>query len=60
MYISFGDKIPSFSLRIVSTMGGHLGIWNGALDTSLHRKLGGGDFLFGGDSTIGILLLWKG
>lgn len=42
MYISFGDKIPSFSLRIESTLSGQFGSWNGTRGINLRKKLVGG------------------
>lgn len=54
--------MPSFSRRTVSTMDGpKVGIWNGTLETSLHRKLVGGGSSFGDGSAIGFTVnnLWK-
>lgn len=49
--------MPSFSRRTVSTMDGQVGIWNGTLETSLHRKFVGGGSSLGDGSAIGSLLL---
>lgn len=60
MYISFGNKIPSFSLRIVSAMRGQLGIWNGTWGMNLRKKFVGGDSALSDGSAIGLLLLCEG
>lgn len=53
MYVSFGDKIPSFSLRIVFTMGGQLGIWNITWGMNLRKKFVGGDSALSDGAAIG-------
>lgn len=60
--------MPSFSRRTASTMDGQVvGIWNGTLETSLHRRFvgGGGGSSLGDGSAIGSLLKsvkswWRG
>lgn len=60
MYISFGDKIPSFSLRIESTLSGQFGSWNGTRGINLRKKLVGGGSSRGDGSAIVLLLLCEG